>query len=278
MCPACLATTAWLVAGATSAGGLAALVARARRKPVKEKRMDRPRVVSREEWQAARRVQLAKEKELTRLRDRIVAEGRALPWVKVDEEYVFDGPDGRETLSELFAGRSQLVVYHFMFGPGWKEGCVGCSFLADHLEGPRLHLAARDVTLVVVSRAPFAELEAFRERMGWRFKWVSSFGSRFNYDYHASFTQDEVAAGKAMGEEQSATSVFYKDATDEIFHTYWTSGRGDEGLLGTYVLLDMVPKGRDETGPRRNLTDWVRHHDRYGAAGSVDRTGRYVAS
>ncbi len=247
--------------------------------------MEQHKVVSVDEWLAARRAHLAKEKELTRLRDRVSAEGRALPWLAVTKPYVFDGPDGRETLAELFAGRSQLVVYHFMFAPGWKEGCVGCSFLADHLDGPRLHLAQRDVTLVVVSRAPLVEIEAFKQRMGWRFKWVSSFGSDFNYDHHVSFRPDEVAAGKAfynyettspMGEEAPGTSVFYKNAAGEIFLTYGCFGRGDETLLGTYVLLDMVPKGRDETGPRGNLTDWVRHHDRYGEGGSVDRGGSYL--
>jgi predicted dithiol-disulfide oxidoreductase (DUF899 family) len=275
MCPACLATTAWLVAGAASAGGLAAFVARVRRNG-KEKAMEHPRIVSREEWLRARRAHLAKEKELTRLRDRVSAEGRALPWVRIEKEYVFEGPDGRETLAQLFAGRSQLVIYHFMFGPGWAEGCVGCSFLADHLDGPLRHLGQRDVELVVVSRAPFAELEAFRKRMGWRFKWVSSAGSDFNYDFGVSFTPEAIARGEAEynfapgnamgGEEAPGTSVFARGAAGEIFHTYSTFGRGDETLIGTYTLLDLVPKGRDETGQRGDLTDWVKHHDRYVAS------------
>ena len=231
--------------------------------------MDRQKIVSREEWLAARRAHVEKEKELTRLRDRLSAEGRALPWLAVEKEYVFDGPNGRETLAQLFAGRSQLIVYHFMFGPGWKEGCVGCSFLVDHLSGPLLHLAQRDVTLVVVSRAPLAEIEAFRARMGWRFKWLSSFDSDFNYDFEVSV--------RGENREASGTSFFYRDASGEIFHTYASRDRGDEGVLGTYALLDRVPKGRDET-VRGNLTDWVRHHDRYDRPGSVDPTGRYVAS
>jgi predicted dithiol-disulfide oxidoreductase (DUF899 family) len=247
--------------------------------------MEQPKIASRDEWLAARRAHLTKAKELTRLRDRVAAEGRALPWLPVEKAYVFEGPNGRETLADLFAGRSQLVVYHFMFGPGWKEGCVGCSFLADHLAGPLLHLAQRDVSLAVVSRAPFAELDAFRRRMGWSFKWVSSFGSDFNYDHHVSFTSEELASGKAvynfdrapeMGEEAPGTSVFSRDPAGRIFLTYSTFGRGDESLLGTYVLLDMVPKGRDEN-VRGNLTDWVRHHDRYDAPGEVEPSGRAVA-
>jgi predicted dithiol-disulfide oxidoreductase (DUF899 family) len=247
--------------------------------------MNAPKIVSRDEWLAARRAHLAKEKELTRQRDLVAAAGRALPWLPVEKSYAFDGPNGRETLAELFGGKSQLVIYHFMFGPDWKEGCVGCSFLADHLDGPLLHLGQRDVSLVVVSRAPFAQLEAFRKRMDWRFKWVSSFGSDFNFDYQVSFTAEEIAAGNAqynydrppaMGEEAPGTSVFYKDGSGRVFHTYSTFGRGDESLIGAYAVLDLVPKGRDEN-VRGNLTDWVKHHDRYDAGGTVDATGRYVA-
>jgi len=234
--------------------------------------MDRPRIVSRAEWLAARKDFLVKEKELTRLRDRLTAERRNLPWVKVEKNYVFDTPHGRQTLSDLFDGRSQLIVDHFMLGPGWKEGCVGCSFTADHIEGALVHLEHHDVTLVVVSRAPQPEIEAFRQRMGWRFKWVSSYGSDFNYDYHVSFTPDDVANHKALYnykildfaiDELAGHSVFYKDETGAIFHTYSAYARGDEQLIGAYNYLDLTPKGRNETGPNFDLTDWVRHHDRY---------------
>src|SRR5271163_2235458 len=155
-------------------------------------------IVSREQWLAAREQLLTEEKELTRLRDKVNASRRAMPWVDVEKSYVFDGPNGRETLAELFAGRSQLVVRHFMFGPGWEAGCVGCSFLADHLDGALVHLEHHDVTVVTVSRAPLAEIEPFKQRMGWRFKWVSSHGSDFNYDYHVSFTPEEIASGRAQ--------------------------------------------------------------------------------
>jgi predicted dithiol-disulfide oxidoreductase (DUF899 family) len=234
--------------------------------------MDRPRIVSRAEWLAVRKDFLVKEKELTRLRDRLSAERRNLPWVKVEKNYVFDTPQGRKTLSDLFDGRSQLIVDHFMLGPGWKEGCVGCSFTADHIEGALVHLEHHDVTLVVVSRAPLPEIEAFKRRMGWRFKWVSSYGSDFNYDYHVSFTQDDIAKGKAYYnykvldfeiDELAGHSVFYKDEAGDIFHTYSAYSRGDEHLIGAYNYLDLTPKGRNETGPNFDLTDWVRHHDKY---------------
>jgi predicted dithiol-disulfide oxidoreductase (DUF899 family) len=229
-------------------------------------------IVSREQWTAARQQLLAQEKQLTRMRDQVAAQRRDLPWVKVDKTYVFDGPNGRETLADLFDGRSQLVVRHFMFGPGWGEGCVGCSFWADHLDGALVHLGHRDVTVVVVSRAPFAEIDAFRQRMGWHFKWVSSNGSDFNYDYGVSFTPDQLAAGKVdynygatanAGEEMPGLSVFYKDADRTIAHTYSSYARGNEPMLGTYTILDLTPNGRNETGPRGNLTDWVRLHDKY---------------
>jgi len=223
---------------------------------------------------------------LTRRRDEVSAARRELPWVKVDKSYVFEGPNGKETLADLFGGRSQLIVKHFMFGPGWKEGCVGCSFHSDHIDGTLPHLAQRDVTLLAVSRAPFAEIEAFKRRMGWRFKWVSSYGSDFNYDFHVSFTQDDLAKGevyynyelrKLQSEEMSGISVFYKDPAGDILHTYSSYARGGEMFLGTYNYLDLTPKGRNETGPNHNLADWVRHHDRYGAEGYVDPTGRYQA-
>ena len=229
-------------------------------------------IVSRDEWLAARTALLAKEKEYTRLRDRLSAERRALPWVKVEKPYVFDTPAGRRTLAELFDGRSQLVVKHFMLGPGWKEGCVGCSFGADHIGGALVHLEHHDVSVVAVSRAPLAEIEAYKKRMGWSFPWVSSNGSDFNYDYHVSFTPDELAKGtvyynyrmtEGSIDELPGLSVFCKDEAGCVFHTYSCYARGSEELLTTYMVLDLTPKGRDETGPRRNLTDWVRRHDEY---------------
>jgi predicted dithiol-disulfide oxidoreductase (DUF899 family) len=241
-------------------------------------------IVSRDEWLAARRELLAKEKELTRLRDRLNAERRELPWVRIEKEYVFDGPDGREPLADLFAGRSQLIIKHFMFGSGWQEGCVGCSFEVDHAVAALVHLEHHDVSYVLVSRAPFAEIEAFRRRMGWPVKWVSSYGSDFNYDFHVSFTKDEIARGEAYYnfdrrpiaiDELSGRSVFYKDAGGDIFHTYSSYARGGEMFLGTYHFLDITPLGRNET-LRGNLTDWVRHHDRYEDRGSVAATGRHI--
>lgn len=233
----------------------------------------RAKVVSRDEWIAARKEHLEAEKELTRQRDRLCAQRRELPWVKVEKSYVFEGPKGKQTLSELFEGRSQLVVTHFMLGPGWKEGCVGCSFGADHIDGHSLvHLENHDVTVVVVSRAPLAEIESFKRRMGWSFKWVSSFESDFNYDYNVSFTKEELAKGRVYynyemidnrSEELPGTSVFFKDANGDVFHTYSLYARGADILCGTYNVLDLTPKGRNETGPSGNLTDWVRHHDRY---------------
>jgi len=272
-----------VAAGASSAGGLAALVVKRLRdgsgarestrtaKP-EESNMDRPRVVAQAEWLEARKALLVKEKEATRQRDALSEERRSLPMVKVGTKYVFDGPRGKETLADLFAGRSQLIVYHFMLGPGWKEGCPSCSFLADHIDGALAHLNARDVTLVVVSRAPLPEIEAFRQRMGWRFKWVSSHGNDFNFDYHVSFTKEEMEQGKVYynyekegfgSEEAPGVSVFYKDAAGEVFHTYSTYARGGDILLGAYNYLDLVPKGRDEAGLPWTMA-WVRHHDKYG--------------
>jgi predicted dithiol-disulfide oxidoreductase (DUF899 family) len=228
------------------------------------------KIVSRNDWIDARKQLLRKEKEFTRLQDELSAERRKLPWVKLEKGYVFDGPDGEETLAELFDERSQLFVYHFMFGPDWKEGCPMCSMVADHLEGSVVHLAQRDVTLVAVSQAPFAKIEEFRERMGWRFKWVSSYANDFNRDYRVSFTEDEIAKGKYYNydtggfpsEEAPGISVFYKDAGGEVFHTYSSYARGPEPLLGVYYYLDLVPKGRDEDALRFPMA-WVRHHDRY---------------
>jgi predicted dithiol-disulfide oxidoreductase (DUF899 family) len=234
------------------------------------------RVVSRDEWLAARKAHLAKEKELTRLRDQLSAERRELPWVRIEKHYEFDGAQCRETLADLFDGRSQLIIKHFMLGPGWQEGCVGCSFEVDHIEGALVHLEHHDVSYVVVSRAPLPEIEAFKRRMGWRFKWVSSYGSDFNYDFHVSFTPEEIEKGEAyynyevrkVGiDELSGRSVFYKDANGDVFHTYSSYGRGGDLMLGTYNILDLMPKGRNEIGPNHNMTDWVRHHDRYASGG-----------
>src|SRR5438034_2098107 len=208
--------------------------------------MTRNPIVTREEWLVARKQHLSKEKEFTRLRDELSRQRRELPWVRVEKRYVFEGPNGKETLADLFDGRSQLIVDHFMLGPGWKEGCVGCSFGADHIGGALVHLEHHDVTLVVVSRAPLPEIEAFKKRMGWRFKWVSSFGSDFNHDYHVSFTKDEMAQDKVYynyglrkfpREEGPGASVFYKDTTGEVYHTYSTYGRGLDILVGAYNFL-----------------------------------------
>lgn len=234
--------------------------------------MQHNRIVSRDEWVAARKQLLVREKQLTHLRDEISAERRALPWVKVEKRYTFTAPDGKKTLADLFAGRSQLVIYHFMLGPGWKDGCIGCSFFSDHINGALVHLEHHDVSLIVVSRAPIDEIEAYRRRMGWDFKWASSNGSNFNHDYHVSFSKDELAKGKVYYnytmidpgiDELSGMSVFYKDEDGDIFHTYSSYARGSEDLLTTYMVLDRTPKGRDETGPHHNLMDWVRRHDEY---------------
>ena len=237
-----------------------------------------PNVVSQAEWLAARKELLAKEKNFSRERDALSAERRKLPWVKVEKEYVFDTPTGKRKLAELFGGKSQLVVYHFMFGPGWEQGCPSCSYLADHFDGTVVHLAHRDTTLLVVSRAPLAQIEAFQKRMGWRFPWVSSYGNDFNHDYHVSFSKEEQQAGKVYynyelttfpSEEGPGASVFYKDKTGDVFHTYSTYGRGLDILLGTYNFLDMTPKGRDEEGLASTMA-WVRHHDRYVDSQLVD--------
>jgi predicted dithiol-disulfide oxidoreductase (DUF899 family) len=231
-------------------------------------------VVSPEEWLTARKNLLAKEKELTRLRDELARQRRELPWEKVGKPYVFEGPAGQETLVDLFGGRSQLIVYHFMFGPEWPEGCPSCSMVADSFDGSLVHLAQRDVTWVVVSRARLDQIEAFQQRMGWSFKWVSSNGNDFNHDYRVSFTPDEMAQGNANynygpngfpSEEAPGISVFLKDEEGEVFHTYSAYARGVEALLGVYSYLDFTPKGRDE-GSLSYPMAWVRHHDRYDPA------------
>jgi predicted dithiol-disulfide oxidoreductase (DUF899 family) len=241
------------------------------------------RIVSQEEWIAARKELLKKEKEATRLRDELSAERRKLPWVRVEKNYVFDAPGGKVSLADLFGGRNQLVIYHFMFGPDWQEGCPSCSLVCDHFNGTLAHLAARDVTLVAVSRAPLAKLEAFKKRMGWRFQWVSSYGSDFNADFHVSFTEEEMARGQVnynytMEEFPSAEapglSVFYRNAAGEVFHTYSTYARGLEVLMSTYRILDMVPKGRDEDDLGFTM-EWVRYHDRYGTNQFADADKPY---
>jgi len=228
-------------------------------------------VVSQNDWLTARKGLLAKEKDFTKARDQLSAARRALPWVKVEKNYVFDGPKGREALSDLFDGKDQLIVYHFMLGPGWVQGCPSCSFLADHFDGAVTHLAQRDVTLCVVSRAPLAEIEAYKKRMGWKFKWVSSFDNDFNHDFHVSFTPEEKAKGAeynyAKGdipsEELPGLSAFIKDEKGSVFHTYSSYARGLDILVGTYNFLDMAPKGRDEDGLPWSMA-WVRRHDEYG--------------
>ena len=228
-------------------------------------------IVSREDWIAARKALLAREKEFTRARDALSETRRQLPWVKVDKDYVFEGPGGKQSLADLFDGRSQLIVYHFMFGPDWEEGCPSCSYLADHFDGAIVHLNHRDVSMVVASRAPLDKLEGYKARMGWRFKWLSSLGSDFNHDYHVSFAADDTTRGAVYynyrtgsfpSEEAPGLSVFHRDANGDIFHTYSAYARGLDMLIGAYNLLDLVPKGRDEAGLSFTM-EWLRRHDQY---------------
>jgi predicted dithiol-disulfide oxidoreductase (DUF899 family) len=241
------------------------------------------KVVSHDEWVAARKELLAKEKEFSRQRDDISRQRRELPWEKVEKNYTFDGSNGKETLADLFGKHSQLLMYHFMLGPGWKEGCPSCSYLGDHFEGPMIHLPQRDVSFVVISRAPLAEIEAFKKRMGWKFKWVSSYGTDFNGDFQVSKAKGEEGSAKVYynyelmefpSEERPGASVFYKDSTGNVFHTYSTYARGLDIFVGTYNFLDIVPKGRDEEG-LKNTMAWVRHHDRYAENYLVDPTKPY---
>jgi predicted dithiol-disulfide oxidoreductase (DUF899 family) len=240
-------------------------------------------IVSRDEWLRARSELLTQEKALTHQYDVVAAARRALPWVRIEKEYVFDTLVGKKTLSQIFDGRSQLIVRHFMFGPDWKEGCVGCSFASDHVGGALIHLQNHDVTYVAVSRAPLDRIELFKKRMRWVFPWVSSLASDFNFDFNVSFSKEELARGEAFYNyrttpasiaDLSGVSVFYKKTDGQVFHTYSTYARGDEGGDTTYFYLDLTPKGRDETG-RGNLGDWVRPHDRYDAGGYVDPNGLY---
>jgi predicted dithiol-disulfide oxidoreductase (DUF899 family) len=228
-------------------------------------------VVSREQWIAARKALLLREKEATHLREKLNAERMALPWVKVEKTYRFDTPTGSKTLADLFDGRSQLIVYHFMLGPEWKAGCPGCSFVADHFDGAVPHLEHHDVTLTAVSRAPLARIAAYKKRMRWEFPWVSSHDSDFNFDYHVSFSQEEIANGTAIynfapldvstgaSEEQPGLSAFYRDENGQVFHTYSSYARGLEELIGTLMILDRAPKGRNEDG----TMNFVRRHDEY---------------
>jgi len=241
------------------------------------------KVVSEAEWLEARKAHLAAEKAFTRQRDELARRRRELPWRKIDKNYVFEGPHGRRTLPELFEGRSQLIVYHFMLGPDWQEGCPSCSYLADHFDGALVHLAHRDVSFAVVSRAPIHQIEAFQTRMGWRFPWVSSFSNDFNRDFHVSFTKEEMAAGSVFynfeqtqfpSDEAPGASVFFKDSAGSIFHTYSTYARGLDILVGAYNFLDLVPKGRNEDGLAFSMA-WVRHHDRYPDDYRVDATATY---
>ena len=230
--------------------------------------MESHKIVSRDEWLVARKSLLAKEKELTRRRDQISAERRALPWVKVEKTYMFDTSRGKRTLTDLFDGRSQLVIYHFMLTPGSDHVCPGCSFLADHVDAARMHFEHNNLSFAAVSRAPLAQIEPVKKRMGWRFEWVSSYGSDFNFDYGVSFSDDQIARGVAaynygtssyLGEDLPGTSVFYKDEKGHIFHTYSSYARGGDILLGAYNWLDLAPQGRNETA----IMDWVRLHDEY---------------
>jgi predicted dithiol-disulfide oxidoreductase (DUF899 family) len=230
--------------------------------------MHRQKIVARDEWLETRKALLVKERELTHLRDRLSAERRALPWVKVDKTYLFDAPEGKLTLGDLFDGRSQLVVYHFMLTPGSDHICDGCAFMADHVDAARIHFEQADLSFAAVSRAPLSQIEPVKRRMGWRFRWVSSYGSDFNYDYGVSFTDEQIAKGKAdynygttpyASPDLPGTSVFAKDEKGEVFHTYSTYSRGSETLLGALNWLDLTPKGRNET----STMSWVRLHDEY---------------
>jgi len=227
-------------------------------------------VVSREEWLEARKALLVQEKEETRRRDKIRAARQNLPWVGIDKTYTFDTPTGKKTLADLFDGRSQLMIYHFMFGPDWEAGCPGCSFLADHIDGTLAHLNHHDVTFVAVSRAPLAKIEAYKKRMGWKFPWVSSFGSDFNFDFHVSFTKEELEGGKVFynftemsgdqaNDELPGMSAFARDDAGNVYHTYSDYARGGEEILTTLMILDRAPKGRNET----STLSFVKRHDEY---------------
>jgi predicted dithiol-disulfide oxidoreductase (DUF899 family) len=233
--------------------------------------MTENRIVSRDEWLVARKAHLRNEKALTRMRDLVAAERRALPWVKVEKRYVFDTPEGKRSLAELFGNNSQLIIHHFMFAPDWEAGCPSCSLEADHAEGAIVHLEHHDVTYVRVSRAPLDKLQAYKKRMGWTAKWVSSHGSDFNYDFGVSFTKEDLAKGKInynyatiedkkyLSDELPGLSVFYKDENGDVYHTYSSYARGNEEVIGAFTYFDVTPKGRNE----KEIMDWVRRHDEY---------------
>jgi predicted dithiol-disulfide oxidoreductase (DUF899 family) len=233
--------------------------------------MQKQNVVAHEEWLSARKAHLKNEKALTRMRDLVAAERRALPWVKVEKSYVFDTPEGKKTLADLFGKNSQLIIHHFMFGPDWAAGCPSCSLEADHAEGAIVHLENHEVSYVRVSRAPLGKIQAYKKRMGWKAKWVSAYGSDFNFDFHVSFAEDELASGKIDYNYQTITdekyqfdelpglSVFCKDENGDVFHTYSSYARGNEEVIGAFIYLDITPKGRNET----EIMDWVRRHDEY---------------
>jgi predicted dithiol-disulfide oxidoreductase (DUF899 family) len=234
--------------------------------------LDNHQIVSKNEWIETRKVLLKKEKEFTALRDQLSKQRRDLPWVAVDKEYVFDGPNGKETLSELFDGRSQLIVYHFMYDPNWDLGCPSCSFWADNFNDIIVHLNQRDVTMIAISKAPYNKIDSYKKRMGWDFKWVSSFDTDFNRDYYVSFTSEELEKKEAFYNyniqdpyvsEQPGVSIFYKNPSGKIYHTYSAYERGIDILNNTYNYLDLVPKGRDEDSCDFPMA-WVRRHDEYG--------------
>lgn len=236
--------------------------------------MQQHKIATPEEWLKARTELLAEEKTHMRQGDTLAARRRALPWLRVEKAYAFDTSDGRKTLAELFAGRSQLIVHHLMFAPDWDAACPGCSFQAEHIDGPARHLAHHNVTIIAVSRAPLAKILAYKQRMGWHFEWVSSFDSSFNHDFHVSFEKEQLAQGRVdynfgtittdpryASEELPGLSVFYKDAAGELFHTYSTYARGLEAVLDTHHYLDLTPEGRNaDTYP-----GWPRRHDEYPA-------------
>jgi predicted dithiol-disulfide oxidoreductase (DUF899 family) len=241
-------------------------------------------VVSHDEWIRARKELLNKEKEFTRQRDEISRQRRELPWERVEKPYTFESASGTTDLAGLFGNRSQLVIYHFMLGPGWKEGCPSCSYLADHFDGMTIHLANRDVTFAVVSHAPLAEIEGFKKRMGWKFNWYSSYGSDFNYDYQVSLRPEDESKEQVYynyemmafpATERPGLSVFAKDPSGQVSHTYSTYARGLDILVGTYNVLDMAPKGRDEAGLKHSMA-WVRHHDKYAEGYTVDANQGYA--
>ncbi len=240
-------------------------------------------IASQEEWLAARRALLVKEKEHLRAGDELARQRRELPWVKITKSYVFDGPNGQVSLADLFDGRSQLFVYHFMFGPDWDEGCTGCSFLCDHVDGARQHFEHHDLSFVAVSRGPLEKLEAYRKRMGWKFRWVSSGNTDFNEDFHVSFPPERVKDGKINYnfettdadpecDEFPGFSLFHQAADGQIYHTYSSYSRGGEVMVGAYQFIDQTPFGRQENGENGNLMDWVKRHDRY------ENDGRQTAS